>query len=197
MATISVKLESSYGSDCCGCGYGSNDNITVEISDIELTALRRIGADNIKRDAVVAAIENGETVLQALSDKLDEACFYMEENYWLFEADNECLVYSLSEAFESDIENGVYEQMSFEEFVERLKNNELETDGLKFGALDDDDYDFGDGKDLEYKYKNYILNPYYAWVCEHNHEFIAERVGLDIDACHDTDIIDYTITLTS
>ena len=47
---------------------------------------------------------------------------------------------------------------------------------------------------LESTYKSYILNEYYDWVCGHDHEFIAERVGLDIDACRD-DEIDYTIHL--
>ena len=41
---------------------------------------------------------------------------------------------------------------------------------------------------------NYNLDEYYDWVKRHDHEFAAERVGLDLDACRD-DEVDYTIHL--
>ena len=42
--------------------------------------------------------------------------------------------------------------------------------------------------------KSYLWDKYYDWICKHVHEFIAERVGLDLGACQD-DEIDYTIHL--
>ena len=59
----------------------------------------------------------------------------------------------------------------------------------------DEDYDFDEEEDdLQYKYQGYRLNRYFDWVCEHDHMFIADRVGLDLDACHD-DRVNYTICL--
>ena len=43
--------------------------------------------------------------------------------------------------------------------------------------------------------ESYDLNEYYNWVKEHDHAFVAERVGLDLDACRD-DEVDYTITFS-
>ena len=45
-------------------------------------------------------------------------------------------------------------------------------------------------------YNSYILNEYYDWLCDKDkgHAFVAERVGLDLDACRD-DEVDYTISL--
>ena len=42
-----------------------------------------------------------------------------------------------------------------------------------------------------------VMDMYYDWVCGngHDHAFVAERVGLDLDACHD-DEVNYTITLS-
>ena len=44
---------------------------------------------------------------------------------------------------------------------------------------------------------SYILNEYYDWVFGngHDHAFVAERVGLDLDACHD-DEVNYKIALS-
>jgi hypothetical protein len=47
---------------------------------------------------------------------------------------------------------------------------------------------------VEEKYDEFIHEKYYDWVKEHDHEFVAERVGLDLDACRD-DEVDYTISL--
>ena len=57
-----------------------------------------------------------------------------------------------------------------------------------------DFYNWEGDPDAEYKYNRYILNHYSDWVCEHDHEFVAERVGLDLDACRD-DEVNYTITI--
>ena len=72
------------------------------------------------------------------------------------------------------------------------------------GDIDDDKLDFLVGFDeggylyedqIEEKYDEFIHEKYYDWVKEHNHEFVAERVGLDLDACRD-DEVDYTITIS-
>lgn len=201
MAKIKVELSASYGYDCCGCGYGSDDVFDLEISEKELEALKKIGNGEISCEAVVEAIENGETVLQPLHEKLEDKFYHMVEEYWLYEADNECLEECLTEAFERDLDNGKYndenEVMSFENFVGALKNSSFDSDGLRFGYFYDidEDYDFDEEEDdLQYKYLGYRLSRYYEWVCEHDHTFIAERVGLDLDACRD-DEVNYTISL--
>lgn len=52
----------------------------------------------------------------------------------------------------------------------------------------------GDEEDLRETYDEYIYSKYYDWVCEHDHAFVAERVGLDLDACRDYEV-EYTITI--
>lgn len=199
MAKINVKLQAFYGFSCGGFGHGSEEILEVEVNEKELEALLKLGTEEISCEAVVEAIENGETELQSLHERLEEEFYYMVEEYWLFEADNECINESLAESLEKDLSEGIYTHpVSFDEFVEQLKTGEIELenkdlDYLKEFALEDE-YDFEDEEDLQYKYRSYLGDKYYDWICEHNHEFIAERVGLDIDACRD-DEIDYTIHL--
>ena len=199
MAKIKVELNASYGCDCMGCGYGSEEIIEIEVNEQELEALRKLGAEEISCEAVVEAIENGDTTLQSLHEKLEEKFYYMVEEYWLYEAYNECLEESLSEAIENDSSEDIFTpSLSVEEFVEAVKNKEIDFDGLQFGYFEDieDNYDLDDEEDAQTIYNSYILNEYYDWVCgnEHNHEFVAERVGLDLDACRE-DEVNYTIQL--
>ena len=199
MAKIEVKLDADYGCDCCGQGYGSVKTMEMEISEAELDVLRKIGADKISRKDVVAAIDSGETILKSLHDKIDGACYYMIEEYWLFEAYNECLRDTLAETMENDIDEELYTPMSYEEFFEGLKEGEIDLEGLEFVDLDyiDEDSLLEDEEELEYIYKDYILSIYYDWVCTHDHEFVAKRVGVDLDACREEETIDYTIGLQS
>lgn len=199
MAKIKVELNASFGCDCMGCGYGSEETIEIEVNEQELEALRKLGAEEISCEAVVEAIENGETALQSLHEQLEEKFYYMVEEYWLYEAYNECIEESLSEAMENDLNEDIFTpSLSVEEFVEAVKNEEIDFEGLEFGYFDyiEDNYDLEDEEDAQSLYNNYILNEYYDWVRgnEHDHAFIAERVGLDIDACRD-DEVDYLITL--
>ena len=187
MATVKVKLEVSYGYDCTGCGYGSEDTIEIEVSENVLGILRNIDASEIPCEKVMEALEEGNSELEDLHDEIEDAFYNMIEEYWLFEAYNECLSESLSSAMERDIESGEYTPVSFDEFVAELESGELGLTEFKLGHFDD-------FWELEDKYSNYLLNCYYNWVCEHDHEFIAERVGLDLDACRD-DEVNYTIYL--
>lgn len=199
MAKIKVELRASYGCNCMGCGYGSKETVEIEVNEQELETLRKLGSEKISCKAVVEAIENGETVLQSLHEELEEKFYYMVEEYWLYEADNECLEESLLEAMENDLSEDIFTpSISVEEFIEAVKNEEIDFDGLEFGYFEDieDNYDLEDEEDVQSVYNNYILNEYYDWVRgnDHDHEFIAERVGLDLDACRD-DEVDYTIIL--
>ena len=198
MVKIKVELNASYGCDCMGCGYGSEQTIEIEVNEQVLEALRKLGSEEIPCDAVVEAIRNGETALQSLHENIEEKFYYMVEEYWLYEADNECLEESLSEAMENDLSEDIFTpSLSVEEFIEAVKNEEIDFDGLEFGYFDeiDEDYDFDDEEDIEDKYNSYILNGYYDWIKKHDHEFVAERVGLDLDACRD-DEVSYTINLS-
>ena len=199
MAKIKVELNASYGCDCMGCGYGSEDTIEIEVNEQELEALQKLGTEEISCEAVVEAIEKGESVLQSLHESIKENFYYMVEEYWLYEADNECLEESLSEAMENDLNEDIFTpSITVEEFIEAVKNEEIDFDGLEFGYFEDieDDYDLDDEEDAQSVYNSYILNEYYDWVRgnDHDHEFVAERVGLDLDACRE-DEVNYTISL--
>lgn len=198
MATIKVELDAFYGYGHGGGCYGSNETIEVEINDQELDALRKLGAKEISCEAVMETIESGDTSLQSLHERLEEKFYYMVEEYWLYEADNECLEESLFEAIENDLSEDIFTpSLSVEEFIEAVKNKEIDFDGLQFGYFEDieDNYDLEDEDDVQSLYNSYTLNEYYEWVCEHDHEFVAERVGLDLDACRDNEV-DYTITIS-
>lgn len=200
MAKIKVELNASYGCDCMGCGYGSEEIVEIEINEQELEALKKIGENEITCEAVMKAIENGETELQSLHEKIEEKFYNMVEEYWLYEAYNECLEESLSEAMENDLSEELFTpSISVEEFIEAVKNEEIDFDGLEFGYFEDieDNYDLEDEDDAQSIYSSYILNEYYDWVCGngHDHAFVAERVGLDLYACHD-DEVNYKIALS-
>ena len=197
MAKIEVKLEADYGYSCSGHGYGSNHTIELEVSDDVLEALRGIDEDEVTREEVVEAIDGGVEVLQDMHDKIDGECFDMVEEYWLFEAYNEYLEESLQAHIEDDIEEGRYTPMSFEDFVEGARNKSIDFEDLRFGYYYDIDDMLDDEEEMEYLYQSFILNGYYDWVCELNHWEAAERVGLDLDACHEEDTIDYTIKLNN
>ena len=199
MAKIKVELNTSFGCDCMGCGYGSEETIEIEVNEQELEALRKLGTKEISCEAVVEAIENDETVLQSLHERIEEKFYYMVEEYWLYEADNECLEESLSEAMENDLNENIFTpSISIEEFIAAVKNDEIDFDGLQFGYFEDieNNYDLEDEEDIQTVYNSYILNEYYDWVCGngHDHAFVAERVGLDLDACRE-DEVNYMIYL--
>lgn len=193
MAKINVYLETFYGFSCGGCSHGSEETIEMEVNEVELEALRKLGTKEISCDEVVKAIENGEMALQSLHEKLEEDFYYMVEEYWLYEADNECLEESLSEAMENDLSEEIFTpSISVKEFIEAVKNEEIDFDGLELGYFEDleDDYDLDDEEDAQSVYNSYILNEYYDWVCgnDHDHAFVAERVGLDLDACREDEV---------
>ena len=166
MAKIKVKLEAFYGFSCEGHSHGSEETFELEVNEIEFDALQKLGNKEISCEAVVQAIENGETKLQSLHERLEEKFYYMVEEYWLYEAYNECLYESLEEHIEQDINDGLYTPTNSEDFDDDCDDDDC----------DDDDY----------------LDTYYDWVKEHDHAFVAERVGLDLDAFRD-DEVDYTI----
>ena len=117
MAKIKVELNASYGCDCMGCGYGSEETIEIEVNEQELEALRKLGTKEISCEAVVEAIESGDTTLQSLHERIEEKFYYMVEEYWLYEADNECLEESLSEAIENDLSENIFTpSISIEKF---------------------------------------------------------------------------------
>ena len=199
MAKISVDLEAFYGYSCGFQSHGSDETIEIEVSDNELAALKNLGKEQITTEDIVAAIESGDRTIESLHEQLSEKFYYMVEEYWLYEADNECLEESLSEAMENDLSEEIFTpSISVKEFIEAVKNEEIDFDGLEFGYFEDleDNYDLNDEEDAQSVYNSYILNEYYDWVRgnDHDHEFVAERVGLDLNACRD-DEVNYTINL--
>ena len=194
MAQIQVQLNAFYGFGHGGCSHGSEETIMLEVNDQELEALRKLGDDDVACEAVVKAIENGETVLQSLHEKLEEKFYDMVEEYWLYEAYNEFLEESLRASLEEDAEEGLYTPISFEDFVEMAKTVSIDFMALNFGDFDDNEIDFEYEDDVEYRYDSYILSNYYDWLREHDHWFAAERIGVDLDACRD-DEVDYVIKM--
>ena len=199
MAKISVDLEAFYGYSCGFQSHGSDETVEIEVSDNELAALKNLGKEQITTEDIVAAIESGDRTIESLHEQLSEKFYYMVEEYWLYEADNECLEESLSEAMENDLSEEIFTpSISVKEFIEAVKNEEIDFDGLEFGYFEDleDNYDLNDEEDAQSVYNSYILNEYYDWVRgnDHDHEFVAERVGLDLNACRD-DEVNYTINL--
>lgn len=194
MAKITVELNAFYGYGHGGGCYGSNETIEIEINDQELDALRKLGAKEISCEAVVEAIESGDTTLQSLHERLEEKFYYMVEEYWLYEADNECLSESLAAALEKDLNDGIYPPVSYSELLSWYETGDIDDDKLDFlVGFDEGGYLYED--QIEEKYEEFIHEKYYDWVKEHDHEFVAERVGLDLDACRD-DEVDYTITIS-
>ena len=193
MAKITVELKAFYGYSCGFQGHGSNETVELEVSDSELEALKKFGKEQITAEDIVAAIESGDTTLQSLHEKLEEKFYYMVEEYWLYEADNECLDECLAEHIEQDMSEGIYPPVTYDELIEWYETGDIDSDKLDFLAgFDEGGYLYED--QIEEKYDEFIRERYYDWVKEHDHEFAAERVGLDLDACRD-DEVDYTISL--
>ena len=165
MAKIKVELEAFYGYSCGFQSHGSNETVELEISENELDALKKLGKEQITAEDIVATIESGDTTLQSLHEKLEEKFYYMVEEYWLYEGDNDCMEDSLTEYIEQDIADGLY------------------TPNISKGKRTDE--------------CGYDLDAYYAWVCsdDHDHAFIAERVGLDLYACREEEV-NYKIMLS-
>ena len=207
MTKIKVLLEAFYGYSCSEHGHGSEQNIEVEVDDSQLEALRQIGKEKITCEDITKAIAQGATVLEPLHEQLEEKFHYMVEEYWLYEAYNECLDECLSEAIKEDVRDGLYTPVKKEEkeetfdcrFCSAFCDEELdeeEEDAECETTVDrcpltideeDDDWDDDDAAQWD-------MDDYYAWVCEHDHAFVAERVGLNLDACRD-DEVSYTIQL--
>lgn len=176
MARIYVKLEASYGYGCGGCYYGSDDTFEMEVDVAVVAALRELGSGEISSETVAKAIEDGATVLESLHEELSAKFYYMVEEYWLFEADNECLYECLRSSIEQDISDGLYSPIV------------IETEDDEDEYADDEECDEDDEEE-------YDLDDYYEWVKSHSdHGFIADRVGLDLFACRDYAVC-YTITL--
>ena len=184
MAKISVELDAFYGYSCGFQSRGSNETVEIEVSDNELEALKKFGKKEITAEDIVAAIEAGDTALESLHEQLSEKFYYMVEEYWLYEADNEFLYDNLEEQIEQDIEDGLY--------TPEVK----EGDGFDCHCWTGDEDDDEDSDDENEEEDNsYDLDAYYRWVQEHDHEFAAERVGLDLYACRE-DEVNYTIELS-
>ena len=107
MAKITVELEAFYGYSCGFQSHGSNETVELEISDDELDALKKLGKEQITAEDIVDAIESGDNTLNSLHEQLSEKFYYMVEEYWLYEADNECLDECLAEHIEQDMSEGI------------------------------------------------------------------------------------------
>ena len=191
MAKINVNLEAFYGYSC-GChGHGSKESIEMEVNEVEFEALQKLGTKEVSCEAVVNAIENGEKELISLHERLEEKFYYKVEEYWLYEAYNEFLYECLERHMKQDISDGLYQPTDLEDDFD-------DEDYYEDEDFDDDedfeDEDYEDDYDDEDE-ESYELNKYYDWVKEHDHYFVADRVGLNICACRDEEV-DYIITFS-
>ena len=193
MAKITVDLEAFYGYSCGFQSHGSEETVEIEISDNELAALKKFDKEKITAEDIISAIDSGDNTLESLHEQLSEKFYYMVEEYWLYEAYNECLYECLADHIEQDISDGLYTPEMSDNDEDDYDFEESEDE-----ELDNDDEDTEDDEDEDEEYEdeedNYDLDAYFDWVKEHDHEFAAERVGLDLDACRD-DEVNYTINL--
>lgn len=190
MAKITVDLEAFYCNSCGFQSHGSDETVEIEVSDNELAALKNLGKEQITTEDIVAAIESGDRTLESLHEQLSEKFYYMVEEYWLYEADNECLYECLADHIEQDINDGLYTPAMSEN-----DEDDYDIDLIEEEDLDNDNEDLEeDDEDYEDDEENYDLDAYFDWVKEHDHEFVAERIGLDLDTCRD-DEVNYTINL--
>ena len=199
MAKINVNLEAFYGYSCGGHGHGSEETIEMEVNEVEFEALQKLGTKEISCEAVVNAIENGEKELISLHERLEEKFYYMVEEYWLYEAYNEFLYECLERHMKQDISDGLYQPTDSKDDEDEDYYEDEDYEDEDYEDFDDEDEDYED-EDYEDDYddddeESYDLNEYYNWVKEHDHAFVAERVGLDLDACRD-DEVDYIITFS-
>lgn len=194
MAKITVDLEAFYGYSCGFQSHGSDETVEIEVSDNELAALKNLGKEQITTEDIVAAIESGDRTLESLHEQLSEKFYYMVEEYWLYEADNECLYECLADHIEQDINDGLYTPVMSENDEDDYDIDLIEEEEPDNDNEDPEEDDYEDEEDYEDDEENYDLDAYFDWVKEHDHEFAAERVGLDLDACRD-DEVNYTINL--
>lgn len=199
MAKITVDLEAFYGYSCGFQSHGSEETVEIEISDNELAALKKFDKEKITAEDIISAIDSGDNTLESLHEQLSEKFYYMVEEYWLYEADNECLYECLADHIEQDISDGLYTpEMSDNDEddydIEESEDEELDNDDEDLEDEDSEEDDYEDDEDYDDEEDNYDLDAYFDWVKEHDHEFAAERVGLDLDACRD-DEVNYTINL--
>ena len=199
MAKITVDLEAFYGYSCGFQSHGSEETVEIEISDNELAALKKFDKEKITAEDIISAIDSGDNTLESLHEQLSEKFYYMVEEYWLYEAYNECLYECLADHIEQDISDGLYTpEMSDNDEddydIEESEDEELDNDDEDLEDEDSEEDDYEDDEDYDDEEDNYDLDAYFDWVKEHDHEFAAERVGLDLDACRD-DEVNYTINI--
>jgi hypothetical protein len=160
MAKITVELEAFYGYSCGFQSHGSNETVELEISDDELDALKKLGKEQITAEDIVDAIESGDNTLNSLHEQLSEKFYYMVEEYWLYEADNECLDECLAEHIEQDMSEGIYPPVTYDELIEWYETGDIDSDKLDFLAgFDEGGYLYED--QIEEKYDEFIRERYY------------------------------------
>lgn len=192
---VKVKLFADYGRDCYGLSYGSQEEVEVEISDTEATALKRINPTQVTCEQVQKAIKKKDSGLKALHRKLSLMFEDMELEYWLSEVD--CEMESLKKCIMQDINEGLFDPHD--------ENEELYGDWLDDWDDESDEPDEQDEPDepekpekpeeQELKITDDVLYRYRDWVWEHEEtdkRFVAQRVGLNLDMSD----LNYTIFLT-
>lgn len=189
MAKITVNLKAFHGYSCGFQSHASKETVEIEISNKELDSLKKFGKEKITAEDIVTAIEGGDTTLESLHEQLSEKFYYMVEEYWLYEADNECLYECLADHIEQDISDGLYTPEMSDNDEDDYDIEESEDE-----ELDNDDEEDPEDDEAEEDEDNYDLDAYFEWVKEHDHEFVAERVGLDLYACRE-DEVNYSINL--
>lgn len=199
---VKIILDADFGFSHSGSVY-TMDEMEYEMSQELYDYLKSIDKDSVYSSQVEAAINAGKTELKELHEKATDAFYNMVEHYWLYDGDNECELEAICGSLEEDVESGLYTlPMTMEEFIEAWESGKINTE--------DSVYSY-EAKDLwiklekrpeeewldefyETNYETHMQNLYRAWVFEHDHPFIADRVGCDLEACRDTDL-NYRIDL--
>jgi len=182
MKKVSVNLYAFYGMGCSGCSYGSDQSSQFEVSDEVAALLSQMLAkkgEALNQDDITAAIEAGHSGLKKLYAAIEKEHRHMVVDYWLFEADNDCIYESLEPYFWQDIEDGTYEpEKSIEELIQEYRDEHPD---------EEDDWDWDNEEEQKGIYYNELSGEYLNWVNGHRDDywFIAERVGIDLSVVYE------------
>ena len=168
MRTIKVKLGAFsdwYMSN--NSDYAKDEIIDYDITEEIMIILKEINPSEVSCREIINILAENNTPIKELHEKLSEIFYHRCESYFLFEGnDHVCENEALFDSLDKDLANGIYD-----EYVDENK-------------LEDDEY-------LES-----LLGDYRDWVYEHDdHQFIADRIWLNLESIREDIDLDYTIIL--
>jgi hypothetical protein len=187
MKTITVSLDVFLGYSHYGA-VDTDGNVSIEVSDEVAALLQSLqnDAEPLTKEDIVAAIEQGHTLLRDIHQEILDHCENQELIYWCLAVDD-CIDEALEPSFYEDVESGIYTP----------EPDDVEDDEEDGDVAEDDDVDDDDEEDFDQYRPDYnaCRNNYLAWVRSHTDDplFMAFRLGVSVDVCPNYDNYSYTI----